>query len=384
MLEQRPAADYEAVVIGGGPAGAAAACHLAHLGRATVLIEQSAVPQDKVCGEFLSYEATHYLEELEIDIKSLGASPIYGVRLSSRKQIVSTDLPFPGWSITRRKLDEELLAKAASRSVRLLRGRRVESLGESNGVWSAELAGGAKVQARAAFLATGKHDLHGFKRPQPAGPEFVAFKMYWRLTPSEESGLSGWVEVFLFPGGYAGLQLTEDSRANLCLLVQRRLLHRFNCDWESLLAWIRQYCRPLAERLDGATPLLKHPLAVSSIPYGLLRASSDTGLWLLGDQTAVIPSFSGEGISIALHSAKIASALYCEGKTPDRLASLLRRQLLRPMALAKALAKLMMAFPEMALLAQIWPHSLRFIADHTRIPQSARETRTGVVFGSLV
>lgn len=374
MRTQSKTADVEVMVIGGGPAGAAAACHLAKMGRATAVIEQHAIPQHKVCGEFLSHEALRYLDELEIDVKSLGAVPIHGVRLSTREHVAAVELPFPACSLTRCKLDEELLRRATSRSVHVLRGQRVESLEDSDGVWSATRTDGTRIQARAAFLATGKHDLRGFRRPERTGLDFVAFKMYWHLSPLQLSLLQGWVEVFLFPGGYAGLQLTEDSKANLCLLVHRKALHRCHNDWPSLLAWISQYSAPLAERLAGATPLLSRPLALSSIPYGLLRERSDTGLWLLGDQTAVTPSFSGEGISIALHSAKVASALYTSGRTPDSLAALLSQQLRHPIAVAGALANLMMAAPALAVLARIWPRSLRYIAEQTRIPQFAFDT----------
>jgi menaquinone-9 beta-reductase len=44
-------------------------------------------------------------------------------------------------------------------------------------------------------------------------------------------------------------------------------------------------------------------LAIASIPYGYVQNRS-IGLWCIGDQAAVIPSFSGDGIAIALHSAR--------------------------------------------------------------------------------
>lgn len=369
MPVQQFKTDVEAMVIGGGPAGAAAACHLARQGRTIAVLEQSVAPQHKVCGEFLSQEAAGYLQELEIEPESLGAMPVHGVRLSAGKRIIATDLPFPAWSITRQRLDEELLMKAARCGAQVLRGHRVESLDYLRGVWSATLSERPPIQARDAFLATGKHDLRGHKRPQRVQDDFVAFKMYWRVSPLQQNLLHGWVELFLFPGGYAGLQLTEDFDANLCLLIRRKVLHRCNNDWSALLGWIMQYSEPLAERLDGATPLLARPLAISSIPFGLLRSRSDAGLWLLGDQAAVIPSFSGDGISIALHSAKAASVLYGNSGTPGSLAQLLHRQLRRPFFWAGLIGKLMTAVPDLAVLAEMWPKCLGYIAAQTRIPQ---------------
>lgn len=365
----------EVSVIGGGPAGAAAACHLARMGRAVTLIEQNASPRHKVCGEFLSHEAIRYLAELEVDLDRLGARPIHGVRLAARRRLAAADLPFPALSLTRRRLDEALLDRAVACGAQVHRGRRVEALEHADGAWSARLADGSTIESRAAFLATGKHDLRGHPRPASMQGNCVAFKMYWQLSPSQQDLLQGWVEVFLFPGGYAGLLLTEDSAANLCLLVRREVLSRCQNDWSSLLAWILRHSEPLAERLDGATPFLPRPLAIYSIPYGLLRSESEDGLWLLGDQTAVIPSFAGDGISIALHSARVAGNLYCEGETPGLLAHRLHRQLRGPMRCAGALAAAMMAAPAAAAFTRMWPRSLRYIAQLTRLPPAAMARR---------
>ena len=71
----------EIVVIGGGLAGAAAATHLARAGHDVLLLERTTGPHDKVCGEFLSYEAQEELEDLGVDLRALGAVPIGSVRV---------------------------------------------------------------------------------------------------------------------------------------------------------------------------------------------------------------------------------------------------------------------------------------------------------------
>ena len=369
MLIRHSQFGVEAIVIGGGPSGSAVASLLARQGRSVEMIEQSPTAEHKVCGEFISHEASQYLCQLGIDLEGLGALPIHGVRLSARRRIAACSLPFPALSITRRSLDEQLILQAAKNGVRVLRGHRVETLQSSRGAWSAVLSDGTIRSAPAAFLATGKHDLRGYRRPSGTQNEFVAFKMYFRLSPIQQKLLYGWVELFLFPGGYAGLQLTEGLEANLCLLIHRRALHRCRNDWATMIEWMTRFSEPLAERLDGAKPLLERPLAISLKPYGLLQPSSDSGLWFLGDQAAVIPSFCGDGISIALHSAKVASELYERGGTPDLLAYQLHRQLRRQIALAGLLAKLMSIAPELANLARLWPGLLRQLAMQTRIPE---------------
>ncbi len=84
----------ETIVIGGGPAGSAVACGLASLGRDVVLIERTAKPQHKVCGEFLSVETQQQLQRLGVDPSALGAVPITQVAVHSSSRSVTSALPF--------------------------------------------------------------------------------------------------------------------------------------------------------------------------------------------------------------------------------------------------------------------------------------------------
>lgn len=364
-------AETEALIVGGGPAGAALGTLLARRGRSVEILEQSPAPHHAVCGEFLSWEAARYLQRLGVDLDSLRAVPIHGVRLSARSLVAQCELPFPALSLTRRSLDEALLALAEQAGAVVQRGRRVESLQRCGPGWSAHLVGGETRRAQTAFLATGKQDLAGHRRPHGRQNTLVAFKMLLRLDPAQQSALRGWVDVLLFPGGYAGLLLTEDGDANLCLLVNRKTLHACHNDWPTLLERMSAFCAPLAQRLRGARPLLSKPLALSAIPFGLLLSHAEPGLWRLGDQAAVIPSFTGDGISIALHSAQVAAELYLQGGTSAQLAQRLHRELRAPVSLATALARLVIAAPPLVHAARIWPRLLCHLAAHTRVPGSA-------------
>lgn len=306
-------ASRRAVVIGGGPAGAAVAIDLARAGREVILLEREAGPRDKVCGEFLSREAVLYLADLGIDLAALGAVPITAARLAAGERVATAPLPFRAMSVSRRILDEALLQRAAAAGADLRRGARVRSLVQAEGGWTACLDQGA-VSGTDVFLATGKHDLRGWKRPPGRQADLVGFKLHWRLAPTETMALDGCVELALFPHGYAGLELVEDGRANLCLVVRRAALANLGGSWDALLASARSACRQLDRRLLDATPCWPRPLAISAIPYGYVRRDSD-GPWCLGDQAAVIPSFSGDGMSIALHSARLAARGYLAGES---------------------------------------------------------------------
>jgi flavin-dependent dehydrogenase len=331
---------WDAAVIGGGPAGAALATHLARAGRSTVLFEKEKDAHDKVCGEFMSQEGAHYLAALGLSAQSLGSLPIRHVRLVRQRGALTKALPFEAQSLSRRVLDEALLNRAAGAGAVIERGARVKSVKREGNGWAVCIDGSGPIFAKDVFLATGKHGFKNWKRPPGSQPGLIAFKAYWRLAPEQAGKLSGHVELILFPGGYAGLQPVEGGRANLCLLVRKSTFAEKYGSWEKLLEAMQAACPHLAERLDGGSRLLEKPLAIAGLPYGHVARESG-GLWRLGDQAAVIPSFSGDGMSIALHSAQLAAECYSRGESSQtyqqRLATHIARQVRRAMVLSRSL-----------------------------------------------
>ena len=360
----------EVLILGGGVAGCAASIALARKGRRVTLIEREATPCHKVCGEFLSGEALEDLHALGIDVASLGAVPIDHVRLAAATRAAEAPLPFPAASLTRRALDTALIAEATAAGVRVERGRSVRGLARTaSDVWQATLDDGATREARTVFLATGKHDVRGHARPEDP-QRWVAFMLYFRLARAQAAELARASELMLFPGGYGGIQPVEGGIANLCWVVQQRYLARVGNRWENLLARMQQDCPHLAMRLAGAEPLLARPIAVTHIPYGYIRRTSDEGLYCIGDQAAVIPSFTGDGISIALHTARCAVAAYLAAEPAAVFQAKLRSALLAQMRLAEfaadglnnSLARAVLPF-----CLRVWPGVMRVTAKLTRV-----------------
>lgn len=357
-------------VIGGGVAGCAAAIALGRKGRSVTLIEREPTPRHKVCGEFLSGEALEDLHALGIDVVALGAVPIPNVRLAAARRAAEAPLPFPAKSLTRKTLDTALIAEAIAAGVRVERGRSVQTLSRTaSGMWQATLNDGAVCEAPTAFLATGKHDLRGHARPRDP-QRWVAFKMYYRLTPAQAAQLEYASELMLYPGGYGGIQPVEGGIANLCWVVQQRYLARVGHRWEKFLAKMQQDCPHLAMRLAGAEPLLDKPIAVTHIPYGHIRRTTEDGLYCIGDQAAVIPSFTGDGISIALHTARCAVAAYVANEPAPEFQAKLRSALLPQMRLAEfaadglnnSLARAVLPF-----CLRVWPGVMCVTARLTRV-----------------
>jgi flavin-dependent dehydrogenase len=371
----------EVLILGGGVAGCAASIALARKGRSVTLIEREPTPRHKVCGEFLSGEALEDLHALGIDVASLGAVPIDYVRLAAARRAAEAPLPFPAASLTRKALDTALIAEAIAAGVRVERGRSVQALGRTtssvwqatSSVWRATLQDGTSFEAPTVFLATGKHDVRGHARPEDP-QRWVAFKMYFRLAHAQAAELAHASELMLYPGGYGGIQPVEGGIANLCWVVQQRYLARVGHRWENFLAKMQQDCPHLAMRLAGAEQLLAKPIAITHIPYGYIRRTTENGLYCIGDQAAVIPSFTGDGISIALHTARCAVAAYLAEEPAPVFQIKLRSALQAQMRLAEfaadglnnSLARAVLPF-----CLRVWPGVMRVTAKLTRVAQHA-------------
>jgi flavin-dependent dehydrogenase len=359
----------EHLVIGGGLAGAMAATRLAAAGREVVLLEKEREAHHKVCGEFLSREAIHYLRQAEIEPLHLGAHAIQRVRLHSGRQAVEARLPFTALSLSRRILDETLLVKAQDAGCEVRRSAFVDKLEATVDGWSVRLRSGETMRTKTVFLGTGKHDVNAWERGGATQPDLVGFKMHWKLAPEQSEILGGVMELFLFRGGYGGLSMIEGGTANLCLVIRRSTLRRLG-GWSELLQSIRNELPALRERLQNAMPCWQKPLAISPIPYGHLGGPAD-GVWRVGDQVAVIPSFTGDGMSIALHSAILATDMYLNGKTADAYMRCLTNQLRPGMRFATGLSRAMVTPAARTIspfLLSLMPSAMGRIALSTRIP----------------
>jgi flavin-dependent dehydrogenase len=360
------------LVIGGGLAGSMLAIRLAAAGRRVTLLEKERTAHHKVCGEFLSPEAVEYLHQAGVEPLTLGAATVRHLRLSSKQRVVEAELPFTALSLSRYVLDEFMLSRATASGCNVERGAFVEALTTQGQTAIAELRGGSSVCAHTAFLANGKHDLRGWDRSPAKQADLIGFKMHWQLSPAQTSALRDFIEIFLFPGGYGGLSLVEREVANLCLVVRRASLPR-GSGWATLLAAILDENRHLRRLLQDARPLWQRPLAISPIPYGY-HAARPGSLWCIGDQAAVIPSFTGDGMSIALHSASLAAQMYLDGESAAHYHRTLRAQLSRGMSLATLLSRAMVTRPGnnlMPLALSAFPNAMRWIAASTRIPEQA-------------
>jgi flavin-dependent dehydrogenase len=362
----RPARALPVIVVGGGLAGAAFAIELARQGARVIVLESSRGPRHVVCGEFLSGEAQALLCRLGLDPHPRGATSIARLRLVKGERHAVTDLPFAAAALSRRRLDEMLLEAAAQAGAEVVRGARVTRIEAGTG--GVIVRDAARIWHGAAVgLATGKHAMRGF--PRPSSP-MVGFKMH--LQPmSAVRDLAGTVQLVFFRGGYVGACIVEDEILSLAWIMPDRSVRTVGSSWKEQRDYLMRQSSRIGDLIVGARPLIERPVAVAAIPYGYLRRQSIApSIYPVGDQLAVIPSFTGDGIAIALYSGIAAARAFLAGLPAGIWQRQMVRRLQPQFRLAQGIGRLLegplMCGVSIAA-ARLMPSLVRCVAAATRL-----------------
>jgi menaquinone-9 beta-reductase len=349
----------DTLILGGGPAGSAAAITLARVGARPLLLERQRETGDALCGGFLSWHSLAVLERLGVMLRG---EPVNTVRLFAGTGMAEASLPRPALGVSRRQLDSALLAEAERLGARIERGVHAR---EADG--RTIRAEGESLAPDRLLLATGKHDLRGAARPKPSRDPALGLRVRLGPEPALSRLVEGAIELHLFDRGYAGLVCQEDGTANLCLAVRKSRLNQDGSP-RALLDAIGREVPALGERLDYL--MTSQIDAVAAVPYGWRTAVTQDGVYRLGDQAAVIPSLAGEGMGIALASGVMAADAVAQGRSAQAYQTALARRTLRPVTIARlilAAAERPRTAPALVSLMRLAPGLAGLLARATRV-----------------
>ena len=296
---------FDVVVIGAGPAGCSAAREAALRGAGSVLLlEREEWPRDKVCAGGLSPPARRVLRRMGLWSRVLPLGyPIRAARLRTpggRELLVSgrrTSL------VVRRRLLDALLAEEAVRAGAVLRtGCRAQGLLLEQGRVRGVKAGGASIGARRVILASGAGSRYGL-RPPPSS-RWLACLARYEAVPFEPHTIELFFDPELFPR-YGWLFPESGSQVNVGFCLARGQRHGPPADMGPRELLERFLRRNLGERMAAARPLGRprfHPI----LPSSRVLHRSLPGTLLAGDCLRLVNPFTGEGLSYALASGRLA------------------------------------------------------------------------------
>jgi len=315
--------DWDAVVVGAGPAGSAAAAALASRGARVLLVEKDRFPRDKVCGEFLAEEALASLDRI-------GAREALEAALPERIHEGSIHLPAgaavaftlaaPALGISRRALDALLAERAAALGARVRFETRVRSIeGSPASEFRVRLAAGGAVEeetsARVAIGAWGRWDA----LDRSLGRAFLRRHRFFGWNRGFDGGeafLAGRVRLYLYPGGYCGLSRVEGGEVNLAGVVSESVHRRLGGGWDAVLLHARKSNPSLDRDLARLDPGARGFLGTVPVIF-TAKPPVENGILMTGDAAGVLDPFSGQGQAAALASgilAADAAADYLEGR----------------------------------------------------------------------
>ncbi len=293
----------EVIVIGGGLAGLTAGIHLSKIGINVTIFEKNSFPKHKVCGEYISNEVLPYLKWLDLDIETLKPTKITKLQFSTKNgKTINTLLPLGGFGISRYVLDEYLYQKAISNGCKIIQ-ENVESIDFIEDEFIVTTSNNMILKSKIVIGAFGKRS----NIDQKLNRKFTQQKSTWLAVKAHYSGYfeNDLVGLYNFKGGYCGVSKVENNKINICYLADYESFKQYKNieDYQKNVVSENPY---LKEIFENATLLFDKPISISQISFKEKKAV-ENHILMIGDTAGLIHPLCGNGMAMAIHSAKIVS-----------------------------------------------------------------------------
>jgi flavin-dependent dehydrogenase len=323
----RSSNSYDAVIVGGGPAGTSAAIHLATRGARVLLAEQKKFPRAKLCGEFISPECLEHFERLGVagEMLEAGGAELTETRFYSRSGSSVVNVPSEWFGqgrkgalgLSRAEMDARLMKRAREAGVEVLEeahatgllfeGKRVRGVSLKIDGRCLEVSARVTVDASGRARALARHveregKTNGRATSSRRRPSLVAFKAHLEGA----RGHDGHCEIYFYRGGYGGLSRVENGLSNLCFIASARDVRACGGDAGRVMREVLMKNRRAAQTLSRASAP-QGWLAVALDSFGRRSLVPAAGLISIGDAASFIDPFTGSGMLMALESGEMAA-----------------------------------------------------------------------------
>jgi flavin-dependent dehydrogenase len=298
---------YDIAIIGGGLAGLALSIQCARMGYRTVLFEKDTYPFHKVCGEYISLESWNFLQDLGLPLSDMQLPIINRVLITTPNgNYIETPLPLGGFGISRYTIDHLLANIARQEGVTVLEATKVTNVIYRNNAFLV-FSGKGEIEARVVAGAYGKRgnlDIkwkREFTQVKPnALNHYIAVKYHIRTHHPADL-----IALHNFEQGYCGISQIEENKYCLCYLTSASNLRKSRNDISIMENNILMR-NPFLERIfSNAEWLYEEPLTISRISFNK-KTQVENHVLMIGDTAGLIAPLCGNGMSMALHSSKLA------------------------------------------------------------------------------
>ncbi|MCX8174639.1 MAG: NAD(P)/FAD-dependent oxidoreductase [Candidatus Micrarchaeota archaeon] len=311
---------YDAIVVGGGPAGSTAASFLSKKGRRVLLLEKESWPRDKTCGDAVSGKAVGILAELGLT-QQLEAAPhaeVFGLTFSSPEGR-QVSIPFAQGEenitkgyVCRRVVYDHILWKNASSLCEAVEGAEAVSLimqgGKAAGVRAKTKSGEREFFGRLIIGADGVYSVvarQACGRTVEPAHSSIAYRAYYEGVTGMNGTLEVHFEKSIMPG-YFWIFPAENGAANVGAGMLMSDVSARKINLAAAMERITTQNPLFKERFAGARRI--SPLKAWQIPLGSKRRKIHAdNVLLVGDAACLVDPFSGEGMGNAMLSGKIAA-----------------------------------------------------------------------------
>ena len=301
---------FDLAIIGGGPAGTAAAITAARFGSRVLLMERGRFPRHKVCGEFISPEGVALLAGLGLGDLIARAPRVGRTRIFAPSSTAEAELSPPAAAISRYELDEALWQRAVAAGADCREQVEARVI-KGSGPFEIETSAG-DFTARAVLNASGRwSNLRRSGLAQQQQEKWVGWKAHFREADPPAS-----VDLYFFSGGYCGVQPLAGGHVNACAMVRA-------IGANSMDQVLRLHPR-LSERSLGWQQV-SEAVATSPLIFAAPQAE-ENGVLFAGDAAGFIDPFVGDGISLALRSGMMAASAVAENDSVTGAAAIYRVQ----------------------------------------------------------
>jgi len=296
----------DVLIIGGGLAGLINALCLSRTGWNVVLVEKNTYPFHRVCGEYISNEARPFLKKIGCYPEELHPVQIRRFSLSSVSgNQIDLPLDLGGFGISRYRFDQWIADKVRKSKVRLVEGTSVIKHEFTDGKHLINLSSGEKITSRLVIGCHGKRSTFDkiLNRPfMNKRSPYVGIKQHVSMNFPDDL-----IALHNFDGGYLGLSKVEDDKVNIAYLCKREKLRQAG-SIKALEQNLLSKNPHIRQIFTESQPLFDHPLVINEIAFEAKEPVNDHIL-MSGDAAGMITPLCGNGMAMAIHSAKLLSFL---------------------------------------------------------------------------